>query len=598
MKLQNIILPSPETCTVEDMYLRRDGIIDFTWADPTIKMFPNSALYFDTYFNSFSVNKWKKYTKVKNVYITLRFRGRLRVTLVRKERIGKEVLTHYIKEQYATSDGGEVTFYFDDPYTTGVFCANIFAPEFTEFYGGYYSTDVEASDIAPVKIALDICTFKREHFVKKNMRLIDERVFHTDRYEDFKNCVEAFIIDNAQTLRPEDFGQEFVHLIPNNNLGGAGGFTRGLIEIKKAAEAHGFTHALLMDDDIVVDPECIFRSWAILSLLKDEYKDAFIGGAMLRLDHQHIQVECGAVWNQGELMARKVGMDLRGIEPCLYNEVEETIEYSAWWYTLLPLTVVREDNLPLPIFIRGDDVEYGMRNARRIITMNGICVWHEPFENKYASTMFYYILRNRLIDNAVHNKPIEKAKFIDIMWHQVMEQIYLYRYKNAHLLLDGIGDFLNGVDWFKQQDGQEIHKKVMNNGYKMQYLEDIGAQFDYGAYERSLAEPEKLSFTHKVVKRLTINGIKLKPKRQHVVIPVVTAREINVYRAENVVNYDPLTQKGFVTQRDPAEAQRCLEKMRQITNRINRTYDTVNREYGERAREIMSIGFWKDYLNI
>ena len=39
------------------------------------------------------------------------------------------------------------------------------------------------------------------------------------------------------------------------------------------------THVLLMDDDVVMQPESIYRTYRILSLLKDEYKDSFVGGA-------------------------------------------------------------------------------------------------------------------------------------------------------------------------------------------------------------------------------------------------------------------------------------------------------------------------------
>ena len=51
-------------------------------------------------------------------------------------------------------------------------------------------------------------------------------------------------------------------------------------------------------------------------------------------------------------------------EEILYNEIEEHSDYSAWWYCCMPMRVVREDNLPFPLFIRGDDVEYGLRNIK------------------------------------------------------------------------------------------------------------------------------------------------------------------------------------------------------------------------------------------
>lgn len=598
MKLQNIIFPSPETCTVEDLYMRRKGNAVFTWADSSVYMQAGSSIFFDTYFNSFSIGKWKKYTKIGKVYVALKFSGRIRVTLIRKERVGHEVLNHYIKEEFVESNGEEKSLCFDDPYTSGIYSVDVFAMTDTVFSGGYYWTDLSKDEADMVKIALDICTFKREHFVRKNLGLIQNRIFESDKYSDFRNNLEIFIIDNAQTLEKEDNNADYIHIFPNRNVGGSGGFTRGLMEIKKASKTSGITHALLMDDDIVIEPETLFRTWTLLSLLKEEYKDAFVGGAMLRLDHQYIQVECGAVWNGGELIGRKCGLDLRGVEPCLYNEVEETVDYSAWWYTALPLTVVQEDNLPIPIFIRGDDVEYGMRNARRIITMNGICVWHEPFENKYSSTMFYYILRNRLIDNALHDQIIDKKQFIDILYHQVMEQLYLYRYKNARLLMMGVADYLRGIEWFKEQDGEALHKKVMDNGYKMQYMEDIGATFDYGSYENAFREPEILSFKHRIIKKLTINGILMKPKRWNVVIPLIGSREINVYRAENVVNYDALTQKGFLTKRDPQEAKACLQLFKEVKKEVQEKYERINEEYKTRGRELMSLGFWKKYLEL
>lgn len=76
-----------------------------------------------------------------------------------------------------------------------------------------------------------------------------------------------------------------------------GGFTRDLIEIMTHNDELHVTHALLMDDDIVIEPESLIKTYRILTLLKEEYEDAFIGGAMLRLDKQAIQVEAGASWN-------------------------------------------------------------------------------------------------------------------------------------------------------------------------------------------------------------------------------------------------------------------------------------------------------------
>lgn len=200
-------------------------------------------------------------------------------------------------------------------------------------------------------------------------------------------------------LDRERLSSDKIHINPNRNLGGAGGFTRDLIEIMTHNEELCVTHALLMDDDIVIEPEALVKTYQILTLLKDEYEDAFIGGAMLRLDKQAIQVESGASWNGGWLKSLKHDLDLRGCDYCLYNEIEE---YTSQCVVVLlfPDEDCHTGKSAVPLFIRGDDLEYGLRNMKTLILMNGICVWHEPFENKYSSFLEYYIMRNQLIDNS------------------------------------------------------------------------------------------------------------------------------------------------------------------------------------------------------
>ena len=67
--------------------------------------------------------------------------------------------------------------------------------------------------------------------------------------------------------------------------------------IKKVAKEKDFTHVLLMDDDIRLNPEALVRVFTMLSILKQECKDAFIGGHMLKIDDPHIQSEAADHWD-------------------------------------------------------------------------------------------------------------------------------------------------------------------------------------------------------------------------------------------------------------------------------------------------------------
>lgn len=601
MILQNVILPSTDTCVEEPMYFRRSDNVYYSWCNDWIDIHPGAIVKFDTYFNGFSAEKWFKYTDVKTVNITVRVKGYIRLTLLRKEKIGTEIHTEYCGEYLCITQNDEIkefTFPFKTSSTIGMFCFELTGVEgISVFYGANYNTEFEKTN--KVKVAVDICTFKRERFVEANLALLNTR-FLDNKNSYLYDKLEIFVSDNAGTLDAARLSTDKIHIFPNKNAGGAGGFTRGMIEIKKVREKNGITHILVMDDDICIEPESIFRTCTLLTCAKQQYKDIFVGGAMLRLDNQYYQVESGAMWNGGNLISLKHGLDLRSLDACLFNEFEERAQFNAWWYCAFPAGVVTDDNLPMPIFIRGDDVEYGLRNMKHLILMNGICVWHEPFENKYSSFLYYYILRNRLIDNSLHNMVIARKEFIKILKTQVMDEVRLYRYKNAELLMRGVEDFLKGVDWLAAQDGEQLHKTVMADGYKLQYIDDIEeqVQFLYPLYEASLKAVPSTGIKARIINHFTVNGTYLKPKKSYNIVPTIGVQQSSVYRTDVILNYDYSSRKGFVTKRNPEEAKKCINRLNKLIAKLNNSYDTAASDFTVNGRKLMKIGFWDNYLGL
>ena len=345
----------------------------------------------------------------------------------------------------------------------------------------------------------------------------------------------------------------------------------------------------------MIQPESIFRTWRILTVLKPEFSDTYIGGAMLRLDKQWYQTESGALWNGGNLISRKVGLDLRDLDACLYNEFEEKCDFNAWWYCTIPMKFVNETNLPLPLFIRGDDVEYGLRNMKNLILMNGICVWHEPFEYKFSSSMYYYIFRNRLIDNAIHEIPYSYKQFLTELKEWFVRELFTYRFKNAQLLLDGANDFLKGIDWLIEQDGEALNSKVMGKGYKMQLINELEVPFDFPVYERTIHLFE--GRMHQLKRKLLFNGMFLKAKGD-AIVPTIEPHILYFYRKERVLNYDFMSRKGFVTYKNNKEFFRLYKDFLHLKKLCRKKYDIVRAEYRERGREVMNLEFWSRYLEI
>lgn len=596
--LQNLIYPSAENCSEEELFFRRVGEIAYILADSYVTMSQGARLLFDTYFNSFSAGKWFKYTNIKNVSLKLLLQGKFFITLYYKERQLTQIYSKIIKEVYCDTKGEkkEVTFDFDYEKNQGMYAFAITALENGSIYfGGEYYTEIEDNSIDDIGLGIVICTFKREKYIYKNMKLLGKVFWSNNNLTWARKKIFVYISDNAKTLNESNIENENVKIIRNKNVGGAGGFTRGLIECLNEKQKNKITHALLMDDDVMIQPESIYRTYIILSLLKDEYKDSYVGGAMLRLDKQWFQTESGSLWNGGMLISRKSGLDLRQVEACLYNEVEEAYDYNAWWYCTIPMSIVKEDNLPLPLFIRGDDVEYGLRNMKNLILMNGICVWHEPFEFKFSSSMFYYIFRNRLIDNSIHHIRYTQKQFWNDFTEQFTRELFTYRYKNAQLLLDGVNDFLKGIEWLKQQDGELLNQEIIKRGYQMQYISELEVPFDFPTYDRTIhmVEDKKSQLKRKIL----WNGMFLKPVGD-AIVPTVDPHIAYFYRKDRVLNYDYTSQKGFVTKKDNKEFWRLKKELKKLKVNVKKKYNIIVQEYEKRGRELMNMNFWKLYLDI
>src|SRR5205823_954111 len=82
-----------------------------------------------------------------------------------------------------------------------------------------------------------------------------------------------------------------------------------------------------------------------------------------------------------------------------------TTRYNGWWFMAFPLRVVERVGLPLPFFLRCDDIEYGCRLQGAgvpVAPVPGVAVWHAPFYLKTRGWQNYYEFRNMLALCALH----------------------------------------------------------------------------------------------------------------------------------------------------------------------------------------------------
>lgn len=138
------------------------------------------------------------------------------------------------------------------------------------------------------------------------MKVLKENLLNNENALSYGH-LSVCISDNGGTLVREKIEDEHIRIVKNKNLGGVGGFTRTMFEHMRD---DSITHVLLMDDDAVISPEAIERTYTLLTLLKEKYRMAVIGGSLLREDLPTLQYECGACWNDGDIVANNHNFDM------------------------------------------------------------------------------------------------------------------------------------------------------------------------------------------------------------------------------------------------------------------------------------------------
>lgn len=471
LKIEDHLKPFP------GMVYRSADPVDFRAADGSMAF--GGTVDFLTYFNALSAAKWRRYASLDNAYLHVELEGDaceveilgvaegavkasdapnvldvLTESAVRT-RVKPRVLATQCFEGASQFTTLEIEAPLDDMLLVGFTLRSKGA---TAVRNAYWYTLVAPERVRPVHIAIATTTFKNEQYILPNIELIREGILQTE--EPVASALHMFVVDNGQTLDAEALSRGGVTVVPNANEGGSAGFARGMMEALLGSQ--GFTHVLLMDDDVRISPESIIRTFNLLSLVNDQYKDAFINGAMLEMERPNKQFEDVAqVRVGGDYKRIKGELFMDQLQDVAMNEVlsvELPNAYGAWWYACIPLEAVRENGLPLPLFVRCDDVEYGMRCKPTYMTMNGICVWHAAFSQKFRAPVdCYQYVRNYLIMNALHNIANE-ALFIQRISRMVRLYLRSMAYDTAELMVLGLEDYLKGPAWLAVQSGEAILK--------------------------------------------------------------------------------------------------------------------------------------------
>ncbi len=392
---------------------------------------------FGTYFNAFPASYWRRWTDLKSVTLRITTEGAGMVVVYKSNARG------VIQRVDAKVLEGAETVTFD-----------LTLAPFGD--GGWYWFDLTATksdltlveadwlgDIQPRlgeaggKATVQITTMNKVQYCIDNIRSLGNNL---DALETVK---EILIVDQGtEKVQDHPDFEEVVaplagkfRIINQANLGGSGGFARGMFE----SVNNGSDYVMLLDDDVVVEPESILRLITFADYCKNP---TIVGGHMFDMYDRSVLHAFGEVVNPWRTFYDKPHEDMSLGHDLGRNNLRSThwmhrrvdVDYNGWWMCLIPTEVINKIGLSLPLFLKWDDAEYGLRAKEAgiaTVSFPGAALWHVSWQDKDDSVGWqaYFHERNRLITALIHS-PFEKggsvlreSLFLDVK-HALSMQYY------------------------------------------------------------------------------------------------------------------------------------------------------------------------------
>ena len=361
--VQRLILPVGDDGSRLPLYVESGGAAnpDHILGRTRMTIPAATTVSFASYFNAFPASYWRKWTDVTSVQLRVQVTGVATVTVYRSNARGNpqrvtSVVTSGWAEEHRfdltiTSFGDGGWYWFD-------------------VVGGHTGATVEqaewvvsSSQQSTGRASIGITTFNRP---ADCVALLESLTASPDTMERLDRIV---VVDQGTQHVAEQQGYADVaaaaggkvDILRQPNLGGSGGFARGMYE---AAYGGTSDYVLLLDDDVLVEPEGILRGLAFADLCR---QPVIVGGHMMNMHIPSMLHSFGEVVNRYRFMwgpaphvreAHDFATDSLRESEWLHRRVD--VDYNGWWMCLVPTSVVRDIGLAMPIFIKWDDADFGL----------------------------------------------------------------------------------------------------------------------------------------------------------------------------------------------------------------------------------------------
>lgn len=406
---------------------------------------------FASYFNAFPASYWQRWTVVPQVRLTLRTSGTGTVIVMRSNAQGVQQRVESVEVRDATTSS------FDLPLRTfgdgGWYWFDLVADDDDlVLEHGVWSTDTEP--VTTGNVSLGITTFNKPDYCVHTLATLADADSVLDEID------TVYVVDQGDqkvAARPEfaDTAARLgstLQIVDQPNLGGSGGFSRAMLETLDAGTSD---FLLLLDDDVEIEPESIYRSVQFSRYCRTP---TIVGSHMFDLlDKPILHAFAESVdlyyfmWRSA--LPDQMRHDFRRSNlrqtPWMHQRLDA--DYNGWWMCMIPTQVIREIGLSLPVFIKWDDAEYALRardHGYRTVSLPGSALWHVSWIDKDDSQDWqaYYHARNRLLAGLLHSPHDKGGKLLSNSRRIDLKHLLTMQYYAVSLRHRAIRDLLRGPD--------------------------------------------------------------------------------------------------------------------------------------------------------
>jgi galactofuranosylgalactofuranosylrhamnosyl-N-acetylglucosaminyl-diphospho-decaprenol beta-1,5/1,6-galactofuranosyltransferase len=420
-----------------------------------LRLDPGEDLSFGTYFNAFPAGYWRRWTVVTDVRLTVGLTGAgAAVTVYRSMANGR---SQRVESATTGADAkGEFTFDLSlKPFVDGGwYWYDVVAGEEPVEVEAVWDAEVPADRVHPGSLTIAITTMNRPDYCGKLLAQLGADPGVKELLDEVLVMEQGTqkVVDSPEFAGAQAALGDTLRVIEQGNIGGSGGYARGQFEAVRKGTA---TYVMMMDDDVICEPESIIRAVTFGDLAK---KPTIVGGHMFSIYDRSVLHSFGEIvqrykfwWRSPSTVLNDWDFAARNLRSARWLHRRIDVDFNGWFMCLVPMKALQEIGLSLPLFIKWDDSEFGLRASDAgypTVTFPGAAVWHIPWTDKNDALDWqaYFHHRNRLIAALLHSPYPNGGSLVRESLAHSVKHLVAMQYSTVELRHKAIEDVFAGPE--------------------------------------------------------------------------------------------------------------------------------------------------------